>query len=336
MINGHGDDLYLHDTPIVSNFSSNVYHNYNHSRLEDYLTANIKLIHSYPEPDSISLRSLIAKNLDIDREQIIATNGATEAIYLIAQTFRDAKTAIVIPTFSEYEDACRIHNHQLQFIENLENLTPDINLVWLCNPNNPTGKIYTPDYLETIVAKNPDIHFVIDQSYADFNDISKWSVSDAIKHKNVILIHSLTKCYSIPGIRLGYITSSPLLTDKIRQQTMPWSVNSIAQLAGSFLLNETPSDYSDSISNSARIQDELQKVKGVKVHASDMHYFLCELEQGKASDLKGYLIKQHGFLIRDAANFRGLTPQHFRIAALSETENIKLIEAIKEWTRLHS
>ncbi|SHE86605.1 aminotransferase class I/II-fold pyridoxal phosphate-dependent enzyme [Dysgonomonas macrotermitis] len=335
MLNGHGDDIYAHDNKIVSNFSSNVYNNLDLTKLEEYLCTHISSIHSYPEPDAITLRKIISRKLNISSGSICVTNGATEAIYLIAQAFREAKTAVVIPTFSEYEDACRIQQHRLYFIESLDEIEPDTKLVWICNPNNPTGKIYDPDYLRDTISSHPDIYFVIDQSYAGFTEQKVWSPDEALQFNNVLLLHSLTKCYAIPGLRLGYITAPSELIERISYYSMPWSVNQMAQLAGQYLLENEEYDLSESIEESRRVQNILSVTHGIEILPSEMHYFLCKLEKGKASDLKQYLISKYGILIRDASNFRGLTAGHFRIAIQSPEENEQLINAIGEWIKLH-
>lgn len=334
MINGHGDDAYQFDREIVSNFSSNVYTKLDMSSLEEYLCQHIVSIRSYPEPDAISLRKQIAEQNNISSDEVCVTNGAIEAIYLIAQTFRGSKTSIVIPTFSEYEDACEIHLHKLSFIENLNNIEADTDLVWLCNPNNPTGFIYNKKYLESIITHYPNTCFVIDQSYAAFTDEDVFSVSDAVKYKNLILLHSLTKCYAIPGLRLGYFTAAKETINKVKKYSMPWSVNNMALLAGKFLLKEKPTDFSDLLYESQRVQKLLNDIEGFTVYPSNMHYFICRLHKGNAADLKKYLVDMYGFLIRDASNFRGLNDAYFRIAVQSENENNQLINAIREWIKL--
>ncbi|PXV61961.1 threonine-phosphate decarboxylase [Dysgonomonas alginatilytica] len=334
MITGHGDDAYQFNYEIVSNFSSNVYNKFDLKDLKEYLWANIASIHSYPEPDALTLRKLIGKKLNISSEEISVTNGATEAIYLIAQAFRGSKTAVVIPTFREYEDACEIHEHSLYFIESLDNIEPDTQLVWLCNPNNPTGKIYDKEYLKGIISSNPNTCFVIDQSYAAFTENKIWNASEALNFNNVILLHSLTKCYAIPGLRLGYITAQKDKIDLIKHYSMPWSVNQLAQLAGLYLLENVTYKFSDYLPESQRVQRQLSEIFGIKVYMSEMHFFLCQLEQGKASDLKKFLIETEGFLIRDAANFRGLDASYFRIAVQDKMNNNLLIKAIEEWTKL--
>lgn len=334
MINGHGDDIYSHGKKIVSNFSSNVYNKFDSSDLEKYLCDHISTIHSYPEPDAHTLKSIICKNLHIGSDEICITNGATEAIYLIAQLYRGAKTAVVIPTFSEYEDACRIQQHQLYFIDSLDNIESNTGLVWLCNPNNPTGKIYDADYLDRIVSNHPQTCFVIDQSYAGFTDKKIWLAKEALKYQNVIVLHSLTKCYAIPGLRLGYLTACSELTEKIAHFSMPWSVNQIAQLAGQYLLQNTAYDFRECITESERVQNIIAGINGIKVYPSDMHYFLCRLDKGQASELKQFLIDRYGILIRDASNFRGLDERYFRIATQSPEENQELIKALQEWIKL--
>lgn len=334
MIIGHGDDAYQFDHKIVSNFSSNVYNKFDLKDLKEYLWTNISSIHSYPEPDALTLRKLIGNKLGISPEEAGITNGATEAIYLIAQAFRGSKTAVIIPTFREYEDACEINNHSLYFIESLEDIESDTQLVWLCNPNNPTGKIYDKDYLKRIVSNNPNTCFIIDQSYAAFTNSKIWSASEALKFNNVILLHSLTKCYAIPGLRLGYITAQKDKIAKIKYYSMPWSVNQMAQLAGLYLLENVSYSFTDYLLESQRVQKQLAEISGIRVYTSEMHFFLCQLEQGKASDLKEYLIKKQGFLIRDAANFKGLNESYFRIAVQDELNNNLLIKAIEEWIKL--
>lgn len=334
MLNGHGDDIYSHSNAIISNFSSNVYNKFDSSGLEKYICSNISSIHSYPEPDAFTLKSIISTKQNISIDEVCITNGATEAIYLIAQLFRGAKTAIVTPTFSEYEDACQKHQHQLYFIESLDDINSDTQLVWFCNPNNPTGKIYDTDYLNEIISNHPATYFVIDQSYADFTNQKIWSAKDAIRYSNVMVLHSLTKCYAIPGLRLGYITATAEQIEKIVYFSMPWSVNQIAQIAGQYLLQHVEYDFGHCLDESQKIQKAIAEIGGIETLPSPMHYFLCKLEGGKASELKQFLIDKYGILIRDASNFRGLNDSYFRIAIQSHEENQQLLKALKEWIKL--
>jgi threonine-phosphate decarboxylase len=332
MIKGHGDDSYRYEHKIVSDFSSNIYRSQDLSALQAHLCSRIDLIHNYPEPDAGSLVKLLAEKDGISPHNIGITNGATEAIYRIASIFSGSKTAVIIPTFSEYEDACKIHSHQLFFYKSLENIPERIQLVWLCNPNNPDGLVRDKDVLERMVTHRQNTFFVFDQSYASFTNKPIWDIREAIRHKNVIVLHSMTKQQAIPGLRLGYICAHKNNIQRIEEYRMPWSINSLAIEAERFLLSQpVPAiDLDEYLAETRRLQAALSQIEGLTVFPSDTHFFLCRLANKKAADLKSYLIEQHGILIRDAANFRGLNKQFFRLATQSAKENERLVEAIHD------
>lgn len=336
MIEGHGDDIYSYNNSIVSNFSSNIYNKADLSFLKEHLAANISKIHSYPEPDAFSLKQIIAEGNGINTENICITNGATEAIYLLAQAFRGSKTAIVSPTFSEYADACQINEHTITFISSLDEVANDIKLIWLCNPNNPTGTVIDKQVLIEYIERHPNQYIIIDQSYENFTLDEVFAIREGIKYKNLILLHSMTKKYAIPGLRLGYITAHSNLINLISKYCMPWSVNSLAIEAGKFLLKKDFSaiNLADYLAETKRLQDSLNGIEGIKVFPSKTHFFLCKVENKKASHLKRFLVNKYGILIRDASNFWGLSESHFRIAAQSPDENNNLIEAIKEFQKI--
>ncbi|MDH6313723.1 threonine-phosphate decarboxylase [Parabacteroides sp. PFB2-10] len=333
MIQGHGDDIHNYAGKIVANFSSNIRGAQDMPALCAYLAAHLHLIHSYPEPEAESLRAMLAGKLGIEEACCCVTNGATEAIYLIAKAFEGSKTAILIPTFSEYEDACRIHRHTLSFYEQPEEINlSSMDLVWICNPNNPTGKVYNIDLLKDMVERNPQTCFVFDQSYGHFTRERVWDVPKATSYRNLILLHSMTKQYAIPGLRLGYLTAHRDLIANINLCRMPWSVNVLAVEAGKFLLeNEEMQPESVCLEEAKRLQQALQDIEGLTIYPTDTHFFLCRLKDRKAAALKEYLIESHGILIRDAANFRGLDPFCFRIAAQLKEENNLLVKAIRQW-----
>ena len=334
MLNGHGDDIYSYSREIVSNFSSNIYGRQDLTELKSHLCSCLDLIQSYPEPDAHSLAVLLGKKHTIDIDTICVTNGATEAIYLIAQAFRGSKSGIITPTFSEYEDACVINEHKLSFSASLDKMGKNNELIWMCNPNNPTGSVYRKEHLDKFIMEHPDICFVIDQSYEAFTHKKYvFTAEEASKYKNVILLHSLTKQYAIAGLRLGYITAPTDLIERTKQYRMPWSVNALAVEAGKFLLREDKNYFNldNYLAETNRFMTELNNIEGLIVLPTNTHFFLCELINKKASDLKQFLIEEHGILIRDAFNFRGLDEHFFRIATQSPEENDSLVKAIKEW-----
>ena len=334
MIEGHGDDLYKYGKKIVSNFSSNVYNRIDHSGLYQRLNERLSTICSYPEPMPYSLESEIARRYSLTPRQVCVTNGATEAIYLIAQVFPGRISAVLGPTFSEYADACRVHRHKVKPFYSLDALPEDAELVWICNPNNPTGEVRNKEDLKALVDSHPDKLFIFDQSYEYFTLKSLLGIKEAASFPNVILLHSMTKQYAIPGLRVGYFTASEGLTDDVRCRRMPWSVNSLAIEAAKYLLEEgdgISADIPQLLAERERLTNLLLATGMLEIWPTDTHYMLIKLRMGKAAALKDFLAVNHGILIRDASNFEGLDERFFRIATQTPEENDKLVKAISEW-----
>lgn len=334
MIEGHGDELYKYGKKIVSNFSSNVYNRIDHSGLYQRLNERLSTICSYPEPMPYSLESEIARRYSLTPRQVCVTNGATEAIYLIAQVFQGRISAVLGPTFSEYADACRVHRHKVKPFYSLDALPEDAELVWICNPNNPTGEVRNKEDLKALVDSHPDKLFIFDQSYEYFTLKSLLGIKEAASFPNVILLHSMTKQYAIPGLRVGYFTASEGLTDDVRCRRMPWSVNSLAIEAAKYLLEEgdgISADIPQLLAERERLTNLLLATGMLEIWPTDTHYMLIKLRMGKAVALKDFLAVNHGILIRDASNFEGLDERFFRIATQTPEENDKLVKAISEW-----
>lgn len=338
MIKGHGDDAYKYGRDIKANFSSNVYNRVNIDGLKRHLCGCMDEIGNYPEPEPYSLEAKLADVKHIASDEVCVTNGATEAIYLLAQAYSGMNTAILQPTFSEYADACRIHKHNLYSLfdlpsENEEYMLPKhIHMLWLCNPNNPTGKVFDVDYLRRLIENNPTVCFVIDQSYEFFTHCQTFSAEEGAKYSNLILLHSMTKRYAIPGLRLGYITGNRERLQQLRNFRMPWSVNQLAIQAGLYLLGdsqEAPIDLSTYLEEAQRLRNTLIQI-GVDVCPTQTHFMLARLHCIKASNLKECLAKNYGILIRDASNFEGLDEYYFRIATQTPEENDLLVKAIDE------
>lgn len=336
MLNGHGDDIYQYGD-IRINFSSNVYIHFCHQGLFEYLNEQLPCIGNYPEPTPSSLEQQIAQEEGLTAEEVVVTNGATEAIYLIAQAYRGSKSYIVEPTFSEYADACVLHQHQITHIKQLAELPQEAEIVWLCNPNNPTGTVTDKDELISIIRQPSATLFVIDASYAPFTTKALLSDQETCKMENAIQLHSMTKRFGVPGIRLGYATGNATLLQKIKNQRMPWSVNALAIKAGHYLLAHKE-DYildAEVLENEAkRVAKELEKTNEIEVQPTDTHLLLCRLKKGRAKELKDYLATKYGLLIRDASNFEGLDAHYFRIAVQTSEEDNELIDRINEWTAL--
>ena len=390
MLQGHGDDLYRFARPIRANFSSNVPGRVDLGALKAHLQAHLDLIGHYPEPEPYTLEAALAAKHAIDPAAVCVTNGATEAIYLIANAFARSHSTILQPTFSEYADACRLYHHTIipgarqnlfepsegalvrknlplhqayaQINESAAadgflpsehfsasevktrscgaivgercSVKPGMTMIWLCNPNNPTGSVVPVDELRAAIEDHPQTIFVIDQSYGFFTREPLLSAAEAVRFPNIIQLHSMTKRYAMPGLRLGYMTGSPTLLAHIRNFRMPWSVNAMAIEAGLYLCahpETAPIDLPALLAETRRLRERLNTLPGLTAEPTQTHFFLCRLATHRASDLKQWLADRHGLLIRDASNFEGLDAGAFRIATQTPEENELLVEAVRQY-----
>jgi len=334
MIKGHGDDVFEY-SGIKYNFSSNIVCRTDLDALYEHLDQAMPMICTYPEPDASSLTGIWADRLGVQADNLCATNGATESIYLIAQVYRECKSTIFVPTFSEYADACRINRHKITLAYSEQAVKPPVGgLCWLCNPNNPTGKVWDYDWLTELIESNPDCIFVIDQSYAPYTCNMVLDASFAVQQPNVLLLHSMTKQFGVPGLRIGGVSGNARLIRQLSLFRMPWSVNALAIEAGKFLLQNSDLyriDAAALIAERERVAAEFAKTGLIEVWPSDSNMLLVRLRMGKAKALKEFLAKEKGLLIRDASNFEGLDDGCFRIAVQSHEADDLLIEGIKEW-----
>jgi len=335
MINGHGDDF---QGELEANFSSNVWYGAENKALYEHLYSAMYLTTRYPEADAASLKIILANKKDVKPSQIVVCNGSTEAFYLIANAYAGSVSLIVSPTFSEYADACKMHQHTVhlscreKLMENIEMLKP--NLVWICNPNNPDGFCYSAKELKELMGNFPQSNFIIDQAYIDFTLNDPIFAAEINQIPNLILVHSLTKRYAIPGFRLGFLISNENEIHKIQHFCIPWSVNTLAIETGKYILANNTDEFpiSDWLNDAKSLQQRINAISAFEICYSQTPYFLVKLLRGKASDLKAYLLNEK-ILVRNATNFDALPGEHIRICTLSAKKNELLINKLKEWSR---
>ena len=340
MVFGHGDDTYRYGDTVKMNFSSNVYQQADLTALKDYLMPRLDVIRNYPEPQATALEGLIADRLGIPADMVMVTNGANEAIYLIAQLYSGWASIIPQPTYTEYADACRMFGHLISYerTDELEVLPQD-RIYWLCNPDNPTGNVLLKPLIAQIIRKNPRYLHVLDQSYADYTLQPTIKPREMTDCYNLMIIHSLSKKYCIPGLRLGYVTASPIIINRLREIRQPWTVNTLAIEAGMYLVKNDPQilpDMNDYLAEAQRLRSELLAIEGLMVMDTSTHYMLVNIDWATSLELKNWLVEQHGILIRDASNFYGLDDHCFRVAAQTPEENDALIRAIKAFKEVKS
>lgn len=337
MIYGHGDDLYNFEDGIVANFSSNVWPGGADARVLETMQRSIAHVKNYPEPNADTIRHKLAKRYNLSSDNFLVTNGAAEAFYLIAQAFRQTNATIFTPTFSEYEDAATANDILCSYSPfGAIHTETKINtaLAFICNPNNPTGQQLDKSILLQLINNHPETIFIVDEAYSDFTRTPQSLLSHIHKLQNLIIVHSFTKTFAIPGIRTGFIAAANNIVKKIVCYKAPWSVNTIALHATTFILDHYDSllpDVDPLLHECDWLKKEIAAIEGYEVIPSATTYFLVKTHYGTASTLKHYLVQQVGCLIRDASNFRGLDESYFRIATQSRDKNIVLLNGLRAW-----
>jgi histidinol-phosphate aminotransferase len=299
-------------------------------------------IECYPDSASTQLRLKLAEKLGTLPENIVCGSGTTELIRLIALAyFRRMDTVLIIdPTYSEYETACRFANARVLKYRTAEQqgFTLDIDPIaetierkrpyalFLCNPNNPTGKYIPQRDIEKIMGALGDGLLILDEAYVPFVE-KRWDSLHLVNKGNIILLRSMTKDYGIPGLRLGYALARPEIASVLRSAMLPWSVSSIAQDVGTALLHDDVylQESLLKIREAARfLSGELLK-RGFKVLPSDTNFFLVKLGCGAVWQRS---LLQKGILVRDCSSF-GL-PEYIRLSARPIPDCLMLTAALDD------
>ena len=330
----------------IIDFSSNINPLGCPSNVQTFLQKVGNSITAYPDPDATELRKEIAKSIDSEIKTILVGNGSTELIYLIPRVIKPRAALILSPTFGEYERSllpmkCRVKIFTLKekdnFKPNIDKITellPKIDILYLCNPNNPTGAVleYSDIKFLLVKAEKRDVLVVVDESFMEFTD-KKSIVVEIKKMKNLIVLKSLTKIYGIPGLRLGYLVANSKIVNSIKRHKEPWTVNTLAQKAGVACLRDEKFILKTKrfITREKKyLVRELNKINGLKPCDSSTNYILIKLvKPGVTSGMVHEKMAKQGLLIRDCRSFRGLGRKYIRIAVKKRKENTVLIKRLK-------
>ena len=326
----------------VIDFSANINPLGLPEKVKEFFREGVDDILHYPDPDAAELTFSIARNWGIDEKNILVGNGSVDLIYLILNTFRPGRVIIPQPTFSEYERAAVSIKSKIDFIElreeegfSLGGSRPEQgDMVFICNPNNPTGNLLLTDGQE--IKRIPGEFLVVDEAFMDFlpegRDLSLIGKRD--RGKRIMVLRSFTKIFSMPGLRGGYLVAHRDIIEKLKESQPPWAMNGLSQSICKMMLDD--GNYlqeTHCLIDSERefLRKCIGNIKGLTVYPSRANFLLIRirLEGINSSILVEELLKK-GVLIRDCSNFRGLDNQYFRIAVRSRTENMKLVEAFKE------
>ena len=353
----HGSDLekieqvYHIKKENITSFSANVNPLGISPLMKQKLAENIDVITSYPDREYTSLRKSIGAYANAPYESILVGNGATELISLFIQLHRPKKALLLAPTYSEYEREIQLaggschfhflkeeHRFELQMESLKKQLDAQFDLLIICNPNNPTSTALDQVCMTEILSycKERNIFVIVDETYVEFapNMDKITSVPLTNTFDNLVVLRGISKFFASPGLRLGYsICGNQELLNKMQKEKNPWTIHSLAALAGEIMFSDT--NYINE--TKAFIHSEREKVCERLSHMRNVTYFepkanfiLCKIQREDitAADLFERCIEK-GLMIRDCVTFEGLSPYYFRFCMMSAEKNKELLDLIE-------
>lgn len=338
--NCHGGDIYAGDVRL--DFSASVSPLGTPKSVIDALTRVLPELYHYPDPCCRALVQAIAEFERVPQERILCGAGASELIYAYCEAVRPKRAMVLAPTFSEYALAlqrtgCEIVRHTLaaeQHFDLQEDLLPrlsreGIDALFLCNPNNPTGRLIPGKLLEKILlrCRERNIALFVDECFLSLSDGANDLTPFLPDVPQLFILKAFTKSYGMAGLRLGYgLCADKELLQKMSAAAPPWTVSTPAQAAGVAALKDAAFLAENRAlirAERPRLEEELRKL-GFWVCPSQVNYILFRGDAGLTEQLRA-----RGVAIRDCANFEGLTSGWYRVAVRQYEENEQLIAAIR-------
>lgn len=336
----HGGDIYSRN--IRLDFSTNINPFGMPEGVKKAAIEGVEHSIHYPDVSCDRLKTAISDLENVPKDLIVCGNGAAELIFSLVLVKKPQKALLAVPGFLEYEQALRTSSCEISFYqmkkENgftlqddyLSMLTDDLDLVFLCSPNNPTGDLIEPKLLEKIIIKCTEKHIflVLDECFQEF--VEEEFQNSAKKYlqnrKNLFILKAFTKIYGMPGLRLGYgLCNDKELLGQMEGAVQPWNVSQPAQMAGIAACKEhafvkKTREYISS--ERAFLKEELEKI-GFRVYPSKANYLFFEAPV----DLHERCLEEQ-ILIRDCSNYCGLEQGYYRIAVRSHEENMEFLQML--------
>ena len=298
----------------------------------------------YPDPLCRQLRAALAGAEGVPADWILCGNGAADLIFRLALAVRPRRALLPAPTFAEYEAALQTVGCAVQRVflreenefavteEFIDAVTPETDIVFLCQPNNPTGQVTPPALVERLVRRCAECGavLVVDECFLDFlPDRDAWTAKQLLRDTpQLIILKAFTKLYAMAGVRLGYaLCGDATLLEKMRGAGQPWAVSSLAQAAGLAALQETA--YAGAVR--ALIAEQRPRMAaglralGLRVMDGQANYLLF-----RATPDFGEKLRRRGAVVRSCANYPGLDAAWYRTAVRTAEENTRLLQIMGE------
>lgn len=298
----------------------------------------------YPDPLCRELRAALARAEGVPADWILCGNGAADLIFRLALAVRPRRALLPAPTFAEYEAALQTVGCAVQRVflreenefavteEFIDAVTPETDIVFLCQPNNPTGQVTPPALVERLVRRCAECGAVlaVDECFLDFlPDRDALTAKQLLRDApQLIILKAFTKLYAMAGVRLGYaLCGDAALLEKMRGAGQPWAVSSLAQAAGLAALQETA--YAGAVR--ALIAEQRPRMAaglralGLRVMDGQANYLLF-----RATPDFGEKLRRRGAVVRSCANYPGLDAAWYRTAVRTAEENTRLLQIMGE------
>ncbi len=312
--------------------------------LRPCISRELDSILHYPDPYASKLRKIIAEKYNVSSDTILVANGSTELLYQLPHVLECHRAVIPVPCYIDYIKVMELAAIPIHTIDLLEenDFTPDISeiervivpgdLLILGSPNNPTGRCFNAEKIKELASSNPQVMFLVDEAFLEFVDGAETLAGAG---SNIITLHSLTKFYGIPGLRLGFGVFPDPVAENLQKILPPWTVNSLAQKVGERAVQDV--DYQEQsrrfcLTCKKDLQDDLANFKDLKVFPSEANYLLIRLSGRVTVPMLQEKLAEKNILIRDCSNYKNLGREKgfFRIAVRNQADNKKFIQALSK------
>lgn len=330
------------------------------------LETQLRYISHYPDSTNDDVLNAIADTYGVSKDQIVVGNGAAELLYAICRLPGYTGAFVPAPGFSEYKEALEASGIPVRDIyyrpredDNgkpyfevpylaLETFAAELKgqdgriIVFLGNPNNPDGTLLDKNHIRTVASMLKDANslLVIDESFIDFvgNDTlqdNEYSMRSLVNEfDNIIVVHSFTKFYAVPGLRIGAAFSNSQIIDQLNTFIPTWSVNTLAQAYTESTLNDV--EYVNRTKQVLReeqhyMYNALDAITGITVYPPSANFILFHIEQeGVTADSINEALKKHKMIVRNCDSYMGLNSQWVRVAIKDHDNNVRLVETLTD------
>lgn len=318
--------------------------------VKEALAGALPYIIHYPDTEATELKMAISRQYGVAVDHITVGNGAVEPIYLLCHMLKPKQVLVAAPAFGEYERAARAGGAQVRYAylhpeegfgiqpEKILQQADSADIIFLGNPNNPTGTLLTNSQIRVILdrVKQQNTLVVVDESFLDFlPDDSSYTCRSLLPlYPRLVIIHSLTKFYAIPGLRLGFALAGPDITALLHTAKDPWNVNSLAQSAGVAALGDAAYRlYSREFVQRVKqeLYEKLTAFPEVSAFAPAVNFILLDIKRtGFTAGQLRERLRTECVLIRDCSNYPGLSDTYVRVAVKRPEQNERLLAVLRK------